>query len=85
VNIEGYGMENAAVRQDARQMDAYSAAQSVREYPEIVIGIKTAHYVGPDWAALDGAVAAGTMASVPVMVDYGAAIRTHRSPKLRRR
>jgi dihydroorotase len=71
VNIEGYGMENAAVQQDARQMDAYSAAQCVREYPDIVIGIKTAHYVGPDWAALDGAVAAGTMANVPVMVDYG--------------
>jgi dihydroorotase len=71
VNIEGYGMENAAVQQDARQMDPYSAAQCVREYPETVIGIKTAHYVGPDWSALDGAIAAGTMANVPVMLDYG--------------
>ncbi|HWB83813.1 MAG TPA: amidohydrolase/deacetylase family metallohydrolase [Bryobacteraceae bacterium] len=72
VNIEAYGMENAAVQQDPRNMDADAAARCVRDYPEIIIGIKTAHYAGPDWSALEGAIAAGTMANVPVMVDYGA-------------
>ncbi len=71
VNIEGWGMAGDAVQQDAREMNADSAARCVRENPGIVIGIKTAHYVGPDWAALDGAIAAGKMADVPVMVDYG--------------
>ena len=71
VNIEGYGMENAAVQQDPRNMDAVSAARTVQNYPDIVIGIKTAHYAGADWSALDGAIAAGTISHVPVMVDYG--------------
>lgn len=71
VNIEGFGMENAAVQQDPRQMDAHAAAQCARDYPDVIVGIKTAHYVGPDWAALDGAIAAGELAKIPVMVDYG--------------
>lgn len=71
INIEAYGMENAAVQQDPRNMDADAAARCVRDYPDIIIGIKTAHYAGPDWSALDGAIAAGTVANVPIMVDYG--------------
>lgn len=71
LNIEGYGMENDTVQQDAREMDAQSTSRCVLEYPDAIVGIKTAHYVGPDWAALDGAVAAGKIANVPVMVDYG--------------
>ena len=82
VNIEGYGMENAAVQQDPRNMDAASAARTVQNYPDIVIGIKTAHYAGPDWSALDGAIAAGTIAHVPVMVDYGAGHPIVHSQKL---
>ena len=43
----------------------------VKKYPDIVVGIKTAHFQGPEWVAVDRAVEAGTLAKVPVMVDFG--------------
>ena len=35
------------------------------------MGIKTAHYMGPDFSAVDRALEAGTLAGIPVMVDFG--------------
>ena len=37
----------------------------------MIVGIKTAHYTGPEWAPVERAVEAGTMANIPVMVDFG--------------
>jgi dihydroorotase len=36
-----------------------------------IVGIKTAHYAGPEWDPVDRAVDAGKIAGVPVMVDFG--------------
>jgi dihydroorotase len=36
-----------------------------------VVGIKTAHYQGPEWTAVERAVEAGRLADIPVMVDFG--------------
>jgi dihydroorotase len=44
-------------------------------YPDILVGIKAAHYWG-EFEQVDLAVAAGKMAGVPVMVDFG----EHRPP-----
>ena len=38
---------------------------------DTIVGIKTAHYAGPEWAPVERAVEAGTAADVPVMVDFG--------------
>jgi dihydroorotase len=43
----------------------------VRRYPGLIVGIKTAHFAGPDWAPVERAVEAGTLTNVPVMVDFG--------------
>ena len=52
-------------------MDARVTALRVAEFPHIIVGVKTAHYRGPEWTAVDRAVEAGRMAKVPVMVDFG--------------
>jgi dihydroorotase len=41
------------------------------KYPNVVVGIKTAHYTGPEWTPVEQAVIAGTKANIPVMVDFG--------------
>jgi dihydroorotase len=41
------------------------------KYPQTIVGIKTAHYEGPDWTPVEQAVIAGTKANIPVMVDFG--------------
>jgi dihydroorotase len=41
-------------------------------HKDVIVGIKTAHYAGPEWAPVERAVEAGTRADIPVMVDFGA-------------
>src|SRR5262249_48155206 len=47
------------------------AAAMAKKYPGVIVGIKTAHYRGPEWTAVENAVKAGTLANIPVMVDFG--------------
>ena len=70
LNIVGAGM-GGAVEQDTGQMDAKSAADMAMQYKDTIVGIKTAHYAGPEWIAVERAVEAGTLANIPVMVDFG--------------
>jgi dihydroorotase len=41
------------------------------KYPGLIVGIKTAHFNGPEWTPVEQAVIAGTRANIPVMVDFG--------------
>jgi dihydroorotase len=64
----GFGNED-----DPAQMDAEGAARMAKTYPNLIVGFKTAHYAGPGWEAVDGAVKAGGIAGLPVMIDFGTA------------
>ena len=72
LNIVGNGMRGGAFEQDLADMAAAPAAEMARKYPGVIVGIKTAHYAGPEWTPVENAVAAGTLANIPVMVDFGA-------------
>ena len=72
LNIVGHGMGGGAIEQNTGDMDAKATADMAKKYPETIVGVKTAHYRAPDWIAVDRAVEAGTMADIPVMVDFGA-------------
>jgi dihydroorotase len=71
LNIVGAGMRGPRYEQNLEDMDAPAAAAMARKYPGVIVGIKTAHYLGPDWTAVERAVEAGTQANIPVMVDFG--------------
>jgi dihydroorotase len=70
LNIVGRGMAGVP-EQDLTDMDAKSAADQALAHKDIIIGIKTAHYAGPEWTPVEHAVEAGTLANIPVMVDFG--------------
>jgi dihydroorotase len=72
INIVGNGMRGGAYEQDLSDMEAKPTADMARKYPGLIIGVKTAHYNGPEWAPVERAVEAGTLANIPVMVDFGA-------------
>src|SRR5262249_10587565 len=38
----------------------------------LIVGVKSAHFMGPEWKPFEQAVAAGQAADIPVMIDYGA-------------
>jgi dihydroorotase len=71
LNIVGQGMRGGAYEQDLKDMVAAPAAEMAKKYPGLIVGIKTAHYAGPEWTPVEQAVEAGTAANVPVMVDFG--------------
>jgi len=71
LNIVGNGMRGGAYEQDLADMEAKPTADMARRHPGLIVGIKTAHYGGPEWAPVERAVEAGTLADLPVMVDFG--------------
>ena len=72
LNIVGTGMHSRFEEQDITDMNPEMAAYMInRLFPDILVGVKSAHYWGPDFTQVDQAVKAGTIAKVPVMVDLG--------------
>lgn len=71
LNIVGRGMGGRPYEQQADDMDPLAAATRAREFPGTIVGIKTAHYDGPEWVAVDRAIEAARLAKLPVMVDFG--------------
>jgi len=77
LNIVSDGMKGG-LEQSVDQMDVKRCADTIRKYPDIIVGVKTAHYwtqkpldeVHPTWAAVDRAIACGEAAKVPVMFDF---------------
>lgn len=72
INIVGHGQLGDPYEQDVKDMDPAATAAMIKRHPGVIVGIKTAHYRGPEWTAVERAVEAGRLADVPVMVDYGA-------------
>ena len=71
INIVGSGMKGGPVEQNLADMDARLTAMRIRQNQGVIVGIKVAHYSGPEWDPVTRAVAAGTETNVPVMVDFG--------------
>jgi dihydroorotase len=71
LNIVGSGMRGPKYEQNTADMDGEATAAMALKYPQTVVGIKTAHFEGPEWIAVEQAVIAGTKANIPVMVDFG--------------
>lgn len=71
LNIVGAGMRGPKFENNLADMDPVPAAEMAKRHPGLIVGIKTAHYAGPEWTPVEDAVKAGTMANIPVMVDFG--------------
>ncbi|MCZ2077838.1 MAG: amidohydrolase/deacetylase family metallohydrolase [Bryobacteraceae bacterium] len=71
LNIVGHGMRGGRYEQNLQDMEAKPAAEMALSHKDLIVGIKTAHYAGPDWTPVENAVKAGTIANIPVMVDFG--------------
>jgi dihydroorotase len=71
LNIVGKGMGGGkTIEQDTNDMEPKRTAAEAGLYPGLIVGIKIAHYAGPEWIAVDRAVEAGRLAKLPVMVDF---------------
>jgi dihydroorotase len=71
INIVGNGMRGGRFEQDLADMDAAPAAEMALKHKGLIVGVKTAHFSGPEWTPVEHAVEAGAIANIPVMVDFG--------------
>lgn len=71
LNIVGRGMDGRVAENNTADMDPAAAAKTIRAHPGLIVGVKTAHYDGPEWVAVDRSLEAGNLAKVPIMVDFG--------------
>ena len=71
LNIVGSGMRGGKYENDLTDMEAAPTAEMAMKYKDVVVGVKTAHYAGPEWTPVEHAVEAGNLAKIPVMVDFG--------------
>jgi dihydroorotase len=69
INIAGLGMITDVVEQG--DFDSEEVARLAKKHRDVVVGVKSAHYQSPDWKSVDSAIAAGKMADIPIMVDFG--------------
>ena len=77
INIVGRGSAGGKYEQDLTDMEVRPTAEVARKYKGLIVGVKTAHYSGPEWAPFERAVEVGTIENIPVMVDFGSArVRT---------
>jgi dihydroorotase len=77
INIVGRGSAGGKYEQDLTDMEVKPTADMARKYKGLIVGVKTAHYSGPEWAPFERAVEVGTIENIPVMVDFGSArVRT---------
>jgi dihydroorotase len=71
INIVGHGMRGGHWEQDLSDMEAKPTAEMALKHKGLIIGVKSAHFAGPEWKPYEQAVLAGKTADIPVMIDYG--------------
>lgn len=71
LNIIGSGMKGGAIEQNLDDMNPKLTAIVAKQFPEHIVGVKLAHYSGFDWTPTERVVAAGKLADIPVMIDFG--------------
>ena len=71
LNIVGNGMRGGKFEQDLSDMEVKPTAEMALKYKGLIVGIKSAHYAGPEWAPFERGEEAARIADIPLMVDFG--------------
>jgi dihydroorotase len=71
LNIVGEGMRGNPYEQDLNDMDPKATADFAKNNANDIVGIKLAHFEGPNWTPTDRAEEAAKLAGIPLMVDFG--------------
>src|SRR5271167_1661440 len=77
LNIVANGM-SGGLEQSVYEMDVKRCADTIKKYPDLIVGVKTAHYwtgqpwdgEHTPWAAVDRAIACAEATERPVMYDF---------------
>src|SRR5215471_4287362 len=79
LNIVGVGMQEGGGEQNLKDMEVAPAIETVNKYKGLIVGIKSAHFNGPEWTPYINAEEIGKATHIPVMVDFGSNTRAGRT------
>ena len=79
INIVGAGMGSGQIEQNLQDMEVQPTADMALKYKGVIVGIKSAHFNGPEWTPYINAEEVGKIAHIPVMVDFGGNVRAGRT------
>ncbi|MBI1354557.1 MAG: amidohydrolase/deacetylase family metallohydrolase [Acidobacteria bacterium] len=71
INIVNKGMRGGAIEQDIADMKVGPTIAMAKKHPDLIVGVKAAHFEGPEWVSVDNAVKAAEGFGGVVMVDFG--------------
>ena len=78
VNVASKGMVEMASEQDPSQLHPEITAEVAKQYADVVVGIKAAHYwvgkpfdeIHTPWASADAGLRAAELCGMPLMIDF---------------
>jgi len=62
-------MSGDSTQENLSDMDAEKAYETLKLYPDILVGIKIGHYIGTDWLPFENALQASGKAGKPLLVE----------------
>jgi len=72
-------MGSGAIEQNLEDMEVQPTTDMALKHKGVIVGIKSAHFNGPEWTPYIKAEEVGKAANIPVMVDFGNNVRAWRS------
>ncbi len=69
LNIAGSGMTGFPTEEDVNDMDSHLTSDAIKQFPDIIVGVKIGHYRGSDRAPFDRAMEAARLTNVPLFVE----------------
>jgi dihydroorotase len=79
LNVVGAGMGPGPIEQNLDDMEVQPAADMALKYKSLIVGVKSAHFNGPEWKPYINAEEIAKIAHIPVMVDFGGNVRANRT------
>ena len=69
LNIAGSGMTGFPSEEDMNDMDARMTSLVIKQYPDLIVGVKLGHYRGKEWTPFERTVEACEIANVPLFLE----------------
>jgi dihydroorotase len=69
LNIAGSGMTGFPSEEDINDMDSRMTSLVIRQYPDIIVGVKIGHYTGSERTPFERASEASRITNLPLLVE----------------
>ena len=69
LNIAGGGMTGFPAEEDMNDMDARMTSLVIKQFPDIIVGVKLGHFRGKEWTPFERSLEACEIANVPFFLE----------------